>query len=180
MQHHVEYSLCLRKAQWVILLNRRTHEWLSGGVSPCQGEGRGFESRLVLSMIRRKRYPMDISFFVCSSPAGLERLECLRFAPVVAGERPPDVLRRLVLFLYKKEISVGYLLFSYIQILSGSNGSKSWFHSNRRRRTSCALFFYRIRHAQLGKEFPRCRAVALYSSMKETSFSSKLEGGFSL
>ena len=63
------------------------HEWLSGGVSPCQGEGRGFESRLVLSMIRRKRYPMDISFFVCSSPAGLERLECLRFAPVVAGER---------------------------------------------------------------------------------------------
>ena len=20
------------------------HEWLSGGVSPCQGEGRGFES----------------------------------------------------------------------------------------------------------------------------------------
>ena len=25
------------------------HEWLSGGVSPCQGEGRGFESRLVLN-----------------------------------------------------------------------------------------------------------------------------------
>ena len=24
------------------------HEWLSGGVSPCQGEGRGFESRLAL------------------------------------------------------------------------------------------------------------------------------------
>ena len=23
-------------------------EWLSGGVSPCQGEGRGFESRLAL------------------------------------------------------------------------------------------------------------------------------------
>ncbi len=37
-----------------------------------------------------------------------------------------------------------------------------------------------LRHAQLGKEFPRCRAVALYISMKETSFSSKLEGGFSL
>ena len=29
------------------------HEWLSGGVSPCQGEGRGFESRLVLSMIQK-------------------------------------------------------------------------------------------------------------------------------
>ena len=24
-------------------------EWLSGGVSPCQGEGRGFESRLALN-----------------------------------------------------------------------------------------------------------------------------------
>jgi hypothetical protein len=26
------------------------HEWLRGGVSPCQGEGRGFESRLVLNL----------------------------------------------------------------------------------------------------------------------------------
>ena len=26
----------------------KMREWLSGGVSPCQGEGRGFESRLVL------------------------------------------------------------------------------------------------------------------------------------
>ena len=25
-------------------------EWLSGGVSPCQGEGRGFESRLALKL----------------------------------------------------------------------------------------------------------------------------------
>ena len=33
------------------------HEWLSGGVSPCQGEGRGFESRLVLS----KRYKKETS-----------------------------------------------------------------------------------------------------------------------
>ena len=34
-----------------VRLKKRTvmHEWLSGGVSPCQGEGRGFESRLVLS-----------------------------------------------------------------------------------------------------------------------------------
>ena len=30
------------------------HEWLSGGVSPCQGEGRGFESRLVLYKIFSK------------------------------------------------------------------------------------------------------------------------------
>ena len=72
------------------------HEWLSGGVSPCQGEGRGFESRLVLSKIQ-KRDIRWMSFFVCSSPAGLERFECLRAAPVVAVERSPDVLRRLVL-----------------------------------------------------------------------------------
>ena len=26
-------------------------EWLSGGVSPCQGEGRGFESRLALFLL---------------------------------------------------------------------------------------------------------------------------------
>ena len=30
------------------------HEWLSGGVSPCQGEGRGFESRLVLFYLQKK------------------------------------------------------------------------------------------------------------------------------
>ena len=42
-----------------------------------------------------------MALFVCSSPAGLERFECLRSAPVVAGERPPDVLRRLVLFFIR-------------------------------------------------------------------------------
>ena len=30
-------------------------EWLSGGVSPCQGEGRGFESRLVLFLFAEKK-----------------------------------------------------------------------------------------------------------------------------
>ena len=39
----------------VRLKNRNMHEWLSGGVSPCQGEGRGFESRLVLSVCRNYR-----------------------------------------------------------------------------------------------------------------------------
>ena len=39
--------------------------------------------------------------------------ECLRSAPVVAGERPPDVLQRLVLSIRceKEEMSDGYLLF---------------------------------------------------------------------
>ena len=40
-------------------------EWLSGGVSPCQGEGRGFESRLALF----KRSEVLISFFVPASLA---------------------------------------------------------------------------------------------------------------
>ena len=44
---------------------------------------------------------MDSRFLECSGPAGLERFECLRSAPVVAGERPPDVLRRLVLFFIR-------------------------------------------------------------------------------
>ena len=33
-------------------VERQMHEWLSGGVSPCQGEGRGFESRLVLLLVK--------------------------------------------------------------------------------------------------------------------------------
>lgn len=41
------------------------HEWLSGGVSPCQGEGRGFESRLVLFLCLKKKAPgnfLDLGF----------------------------------------------------------------------------------------------------------------------
>ena len=36
------------------------HEWLSGGVSPCQGEGRGFESRLVLFEIKEKAFKIKL------------------------------------------------------------------------------------------------------------------------
>ena len=35
-------------------------EWLSGGVSPCQGEGRGFESRLALN--KKDGYIVTIFF----------------------------------------------------------------------------------------------------------------------
>ena len=46
-------------------------EWLSGGASPCQGEGRGFESRLALE--KRKRTVSLIPFFFFSeSNHGLE------------------------------------------------------------------------------------------------------------
>ncbi len=45
---------------------REMHEWLSGGVSPCQGEGRGFESRLVLykiiSMCKDFRFLSEVFF----------------------------------------------------------------------------------------------------------------------
>ena len=36
-------SLCA-----VFKVHTSVREWLSGGVSPCQGEGRGFESSLAL------------------------------------------------------------------------------------------------------------------------------------
>ena len=41
------------------------HEWLSGGVSPCQGEGRGFESRLVLFLLPEIACIYRISGFIC-------------------------------------------------------------------------------------------------------------------
>ena len=40
------------------------HEWLSGGVSPCQGEGRGFESRLVLFLFVKEALIYKASFRV--------------------------------------------------------------------------------------------------------------------
>ena len=59
---------------------------------------------------------MDSRFLECSGPAGLERFECLRSAPVVAGERPPDVLRRLVLFFIR--ISSVDVLFLWLYVNS--------------------------------------------------------------
>ena len=61
--------------------------------------GRSATSRALKEI--EKRVIRWMALFVCSSPAGLERFECLRSAPVVAGERPPDVLRRLVLFFIR-------------------------------------------------------------------------------
>ena len=52
------------------------HEWLSGGVSPCQGEGRGFESRLVLFLVPEKessgklfglRFSRSFLYYYCSN-----------------------------------------------------------------------------------------------------------------
>ena len=58
-------------------------EWLSGGVSPCQGEGRGFESRLALPI--KKWYPREgYHFFVCDE--GFE-VRSLRSTTVGAKRR---------------------------------------------------------------------------------------------
>ena len=46
------------------------HEWLSGGVSPCQGEGRGFESRLVLSKIQKKETSGGCLFLYVQAQTG--------------------------------------------------------------------------------------------------------------
>ena len=44
------------------------HEWLSGGASPCQGEGRGFESRLVLFLLLKSlAFARDFGFFIFQS-----------------------------------------------------------------------------------------------------------------
>ena len=41
-------------------------EWLSGGASPCQGEGRGFDPRLALLLFLEKpREILGFLFFCC-------------------------------------------------------------------------------------------------------------------
>ena len=42
-------------------------EWLSGGVSPCQGEGRGFESRLALLSKEGRKDLLFCAFFHLAS-----------------------------------------------------------------------------------------------------------------
>ena len=51
----------------IFIIQYDMREWLSGGVSPCQGEGRGFESRLALfawaeiSLIYKEFQPFTFS-----------------------------------------------------------------------------------------------------------------------
>ena len=53
-------------------------EWLSGGVSPCQGEGRGFESRLVLFYFAYGR-PKGPLIFFAKTKADDRKAACLLF-----------------------------------------------------------------------------------------------------
>ena len=57
---------------WENFITSLLHEWLSGGVSPCQGEGRGFESRLVLFLFFGNRRNTGFPIFLC--PQILETL----------------------------------------------------------------------------------------------------------
>ena len=76
------YVLSLRKRQ-----DKR--EWLSGGASPCQGEGRGFESRLALSLLHKKASVWML--FLCnrgtSVPRRFEVSAHIKWAPVRAVPR---------------------------------------------------------------------------------------------
>ena len=64
---------------------------------------------------------MDGSFFYVRALPGSNGSNVS--APVVAGERPPDVLRRLVLSMIQKR-DIRWMSFFYIQALPGSNGPK--------------------------------------------------------
>ena len=73
------------------------HEWLSGGVSPCQGEGRGFESRLVLSWNKRMDIRLDIHSFIFESNPGLESSNVSAPLRSVQGRCPLEIVHHLVL-----------------------------------------------------------------------------------
>ena len=67
-------------------------EWLSGGVSPCQGEGRGFESRLALAKPRQVCRGFSILNYICTSGSVVEyRLAKAR----VAGSNPVSCFEKL-------------------------------------------------------------------------------------
>ena len=67
-----------------------------GGARPCQGRGRGFESRLALSFIK-KGHPSDVLFLKNRVlPGSNFRVSSLPLRSAHSGH-PPDVLRRLAL-----------------------------------------------------------------------------------
>ena len=57
-------------------------EWLSGGASPCQGEGRGFDPRLALQ-VTQKGYPIGYPFCIIEAHPRLE----VRFVMFHSGRR---------------------------------------------------------------------------------------------
>ena len=76
-----EKKLLTKPGSYSILLlapDNGMHEWLSGGAPPCQGGGRGFESRLVLAETNRNSGTVRVSVFYCESLGGRRRQEWKR------------------------------------------------------------------------------------------------------
>ena len=74
--------------------NLYMREWLSGGASPCQGEGRGFESRLALR--KNKNRSKDRFLFFVSTSAHEPMHKCMGSrSPLRSGRRKTKVHRTL-------------------------------------------------------------------------------------
>ena len=91
--------MCARVAQWWSI------------ALPRRGSRVRIPSRALKEI--EKRVIQWMALFSMFEPCRARTVRSLRSAPVVAGERPPDVLRRLVLSkkCEKEEISDGYLFF---------------------------------------------------------------------
>ena len=111
-----------------------------GGARPCQGRGRGFESRLALSKKHKKMVSNRIPSFLCfRAPPGLEGSR----SPLRSGRCETNVHRtfRNVSRSDKQEGTCGY--YFCISNPAGLEGSRSPFHSGRCKanvhRTFCSL-----------------------------------------
>ena len=99
-----------------------------GGARPCQGRGRGFESRLALSKKHKKMVSGWIPSFLCfRAPPGLEGSR----SPLRSGRCETNVHRtfRNVSRSDKQEGTCGY--YFCISNPAGLEGSRSPFHSGR-------------------------------------------------
>lgn len=83
-----------RKYSILLFVSYDMREWLSGGAPPCQGGGRGFDSRLALSEKKKTCKSMSFFFRGTSVPRSSIFSASLWSAQ---GRRPPDVVRRLAL-----------------------------------------------------------------------------------
>ena len=99
-----------------------------GGARPCQGRGRGFESRLALSKKHKKMVSNRIPSFLCfRAPPGLEGSR----SPLRSGRCETNVHRtfRNVSRSDKQEGTCGY--YFCISNPAGLEGSRTPFHSGR-------------------------------------------------
>ena len=97
-------------------------EWLSGGASPSQGEGRGFESRLALDRTK-KHIREGYAFFRSSSPILDSKVQVspLRFGR--CSTEVPWTSYTVSRLIERKSISVKDMLFSFFESNPGLEGS---------------------------------------------------------